>query len=246
MKWRSVRLSWAVVAAALLLYPWIFTGAFYERMGADLLLAAVAASAWNIVGGYAGQISVGHAVFFGAGAYAPLLLYTQWQLPPVFGVHDLFNAEVADTWEVGMKESFLDRRVNVGASLFSTRSRNGYFFVFLASNSTQNLGNLDANYWGAEFEINAKVTNNLDVFANFGYTDSHITHMEDPTVIGNQAPLVTKDTANPMGGTYDKDEKGELNGRVTDLASAPFNKIGTRAAPMAPAGETTVEGGKGR
>ena len=39
---------------------------------------------------------------------------------------------------------------------------------------------------------------------------------------------VTRDTPNPMGGTYDKDEKGELNGRVTDLASAPFNKVGTR------------------
>ena len=40
---------------------------------------------------------------------------------------------------------------------------------------------------------------------------------------------VTKDTPNPMGGTYDKDEKGELNGRVTDLASAPFNKVGDAA-----------------
>ena len=39
---------------------------------------------------------------------------------------------------------------------------------------------------------------------------------------------ITKDTPNPMGGTFDKDEQGQLNGRVTDLASAPFNKIGTR------------------
>jgi predicted amidohydrolase YtcJ len=39
---------------------------------------------------------------------------------------------------------------------------------------------------------------------------------------------VTKNTPNPMGGTYDKDEKGELHGRVTDLASAPFNKVGKR------------------
>ena len=39
---------------------------------------------------------------------------------------------------------------------------------------------------------------------------------------------ITKDTPNPMGGTYDKDANGELNGRVTDLASAPFNKIGAR------------------
>ena len=29
---------------------------------------------------------------------------------------------------------------------------------------------------------------------------------------------ITKDTPNPMGGTYDKDANGELNGRVTDLA----------------------------
>src|SRR5205823_14461638 len=83
---RAMRWSWLAVAAALLLYPWVLTGAFYERMGADLLLAAIAASAWNILGGYAGQISVGHAVFFGAGAYAPLLLFTHWELPPLVGV----------------------------------------------------------------------------------------------------------------------------------------------------------------
>ncbi len=29
---------------------------------------------------------------------------------------------------------------------------------------------------------------------------------------------ITKDTPNPMGGTYDKDPDGELNGRVTDRA----------------------------
>jgi predicted amidohydrolase YtcJ len=39
---------------------------------------------------------------------------------------------------------------------------------------------------------------------------------------------ITKNTPDPMGGTYDKDSNGELNGRVTDLASAPFNKVGTR------------------
>ncbi len=39
---------------------------------------------------------------------------------------------------------------------------------------------------------------------------------------------VTKATPNPMGGTFDKDANGELNGRVTDLAAAAFNKVGTR------------------
>lgn len=39
---------------------------------------------------------------------------------------------------------------------------------------------------------------------------------------------VTKDTPDPMGGTYDKDRNGELNGRVTDRATAPFRDIGRR------------------
>ncbi len=38
-------------------------------------------------------------------------------------------------------------------SLYRTKSENGYFFVFLAANSTQNLGNLDATYKGAELEL---------------------------------------------------------------------------------------------
>jgi predicted amidohydrolase YtcJ len=40
---------------------------------------------------------------------------------------------------------------------------------------------------------------------------------------------VTKATANPDGGTFERDELGDLNGRVTDLARAAFAKAGTRA-----------------
>jgi predicted amidohydrolase YtcJ len=39
---------------------------------------------------------------------------------------------------------------------------------------------------------------------------------------------VTKATPNPPGGTYDRDAAGELNGRVTDNANAPFQRIGRR------------------
>jgi branched-chain amino acid transport system permease protein len=75
-----------VLAAFFLLYPWLLADDFYGRMGADVMLAAIGASAWNILGGYAGQISVGHAVFFGIGAYLPLLAFTHLGLPPVAGV----------------------------------------------------------------------------------------------------------------------------------------------------------------
>src|SRR5436309_2891687 len=71
---------------AFLIYPFVFSNAFYLDIGVALLLAAISASAWNIVGGYAGQVSVGHCMFFGAGAYLPLLFYHHWQLPPLLGV----------------------------------------------------------------------------------------------------------------------------------------------------------------
>jgi len=83
---------WGPIAlwAALLIYPLAVeatdSAAFLQDVGASLILAAIGASAWNIVGGYAGQVSVCHAIFFGAGAYVPLLVYTLWQVPPLLGL----------------------------------------------------------------------------------------------------------------------------------------------------------------
>jgi branched-chain amino acid transport system permease protein len=80
-------LLWPGVAlAAALAYPWVFASAFQQRLGALVLLYAITASAWNIVGGYAGQISVGHVVFFGCGAYGSLAAYTHWGWPPLAGL----------------------------------------------------------------------------------------------------------------------------------------------------------------
>jgi predicted amidohydrolase YtcJ len=39
---------------------------------------------------------------------------------------------------------------------------------------------------------------------------------------------VTRSTPNPPGGTFDRDEHGDLNGRVTDRARSVFNKVGKR------------------
>ena len=74
------------LAVVFLAYPFVFSNAFYLDIGVALLLAAISASAWNIVGGYAGQVSVGHSMFFGIGAYLPLLVFHHWQLPPIVGV----------------------------------------------------------------------------------------------------------------------------------------------------------------
>jgi branched-chain amino acid transport system permease protein len=42
--------------------------------------------AWNIVGGYTGQLSAGHAAFVGIGAYTSALLSTEWGLTPWLGM----------------------------------------------------------------------------------------------------------------------------------------------------------------
>jgi branched-chain amino acid transport system permease protein len=76
----------ALAALAALAAPALVPGAFYHRMLALVLLSAISASAWNILGGYAGQISFGHAMFFGAGAYMPAFVYTQWHAAPIVGV----------------------------------------------------------------------------------------------------------------------------------------------------------------
>lgn len=139
----------------------------------------------------------------------------------IAGVNDLFEAEVADTAEIGVKAQFLDGRVNTGLSVYQTESENGYFFVFLAANSTQNLGNLDADYEGFELEVNARVTDNLDLFASYGYTNSKITDMEDPSVIGNEAPLVSRETIN-LGLQY----RQPISGSLSAMFRADYRRLG--------------------
>ena len=81
------RAIWLSVALALVIaYPLLFSAPFQQRLGALVLLYAIAASAWNIVGGYAGQVSVGHVVFFGCGAYAAMGAYHHFHLPPMAGI----------------------------------------------------------------------------------------------------------------------------------------------------------------
>ena len=139
----------------------------------------------------------------------------------ILGVNDVFQAEIADTYEIGVKSEFLNRRLSLDADVFHTKSTNGYFFVYLAANSTQNLGNLNATYKGAEISLTARPTDRLDLYAAYGYTDSRITAMADPTVIGNQAPLVSRDTVN-VGAQY----RQPLDNGLSATLRVDYNNIG--------------------
>jgi branched-chain amino acid transport system permease protein len=80
-QWPLVVVGFVFIAA----WPLVVQDVFLQRIGALVLLAAISASAWNLLGGYAGQVSIGHAVYFGAGAYSSLVVYTDLGWPPIAG-----------------------------------------------------------------------------------------------------------------------------------------------------------------
>jgi branched-chain amino acid transport system permease protein len=50
------------------------------------LLTIYLAQSWNIVGGYAGQMSFGHSIFYGIGAYTSTMLFVNWGMTPWAGM----------------------------------------------------------------------------------------------------------------------------------------------------------------
>src|SRR5262249_55340861 len=74
------RAGLAVVLLAACGFPLVFTNQQVASIGVDTLIFVTAAVAWNIFSGYSGYISLGHAVFFGSGAYAAGVAARDWQI----------------------------------------------------------------------------------------------------------------------------------------------------------------------
>jgi branched-chain amino acid transport system permease protein len=58
------------VAAVFVSIPWFFPSAYYYRIGALVFIFALAVAGLNLLMGFAGQVSLGHAGFLGIGAYS--------------------------------------------------------------------------------------------------------------------------------------------------------------------------------
>jgi len=76
----------ALLTVFLLLLPLFEPGAFYLHLMILIFMYAVMAQSWNVIAGLSGQISLGHVVFFGVGAYTSSVLYVQYGLSPWFGI----------------------------------------------------------------------------------------------------------------------------------------------------------------
>ncbi|HYE92119.1 MAG TPA: branched-chain amino acid ABC transporter permease [Terriglobales bacterium] len=103
----TARIPAIVYFALAALAPLVVRDAFLLDSLILILLWGSAAAAWNVAGGYAGQISLGHSAFFGLGAYGAAVLGTRWNVSPWIGL--LVGAVLATL--IGLVIGYLSNRL---------------------------------------------------------------------------------------------------------------------------------------
>ncbi|MDD2553058.1 MAG: branched-chain amino acid ABC transporter permease [Desulfotomaculaceae bacterium] len=76
-------IAFALIAVAL---PLVIKAPYQQHILILVLIWATMGTAWNLLSGYAGQVSFGHAAFFGVGAYSAGLLTLHLGLSPWWGL----------------------------------------------------------------------------------------------------------------------------------------------------------------
>ena len=66
--------------------PWVITSSFALEILVRILLFAFIGTSWNLLGGYAKQLSLGHVAFFGLGAYTSTLMEINFGISPWIGM----------------------------------------------------------------------------------------------------------------------------------------------------------------
>jgi len=75
-----------LTAVLLVIYPLLVGNRFFLHLSIMVLLYALLGMSWNLLGGYTGQISFGHAAFFGTGAYTSTILLLRFGISPWLGM----------------------------------------------------------------------------------------------------------------------------------------------------------------
>lgn len=101
-------------AALLLAVPWIASG-YVLSVSIICLYLAYMGQAWNLMLGFAGLLSIGHALFVGLGAYTSGYLFTKLGVPPAVGV----VAAVAVAMAMGSIIGYLGFRFAIGGVYFA-------------------------------------------------------------------------------------------------------------------------------
>ncbi|QYJ16586.1 hypothetical protein Rxycam_02421 [Rubrobacter xylanophilus DSM 9941] len=105
-----------LAAGVLVLIPVpLFLSGFLLEVAIQTLLFGLLGVAWNLMGGFAGQFSFGHAAFFGIGAYATAVVVTDYSLSPWIGM--LLGAALAAAF--GVLVGFLSFRYGLKGVFFA-------------------------------------------------------------------------------------------------------------------------------
>ncbi len=75
-----------LLLALMVLFPLVVDHDYYQHLMIQVLIWVIIGSSWNLLAGYTGQVSFGHAAFFGIGAYTAGILHTKLQLSPWWGM----------------------------------------------------------------------------------------------------------------------------------------------------------------
>jgi branched-chain amino acid transport system permease protein len=104
----------AALGVVLLIAP-LFANDYLLTVLILILYFAYAGQAWNIMMGFAGQLSLGHALYVGLGAYVAALLFTRYGVPPWLGLIASVAISVAGSAVIG----FLAFRFGVSGVYFA-------------------------------------------------------------------------------------------------------------------------------
>jgi len=104
----------AVLLAALLAAPWMAND-YLLTVLIIILYFAYTGQAWNVMMGFAGQLSLGHAIYVGLGGYAAAALYVHFGVGPWIGL----AAAIAIAMLCGAIIGFLAFRFGVGGVYFA-------------------------------------------------------------------------------------------------------------------------------
>lgn len=75
-----------IVGLALLCFPVVIHSSYYQHLLIITFIWVIIGSSWNLLAGYTGQVSFGHAIFFGVGAYTAGLLATKLGISAWWGM----------------------------------------------------------------------------------------------------------------------------------------------------------------
>lgn len=103
-----------LMMVGLIVYP-PFAGSYILTVGTIVLYLALLGQSWNLMLGFAGLLSIGHALFVGLGAYTAAFLFARLGIPPILGVFAAILVAVT----VGAFIGYLGFRFAIGGVHFA-------------------------------------------------------------------------------------------------------------------------------